>query len=324
MYDLPVNYRARSSEELQQAFEYAIRTVDAFLTVIDRCKISLEGLSMLEIGPGPDFGAQLVLASKGVRVTLADRFLAKWDPNFHPALYRMLIDYYQNANSQLQQAVADNGYENTSLVLVEEQAEALVSVPDGSMDFVYSNAVLEHVVNMKQVAEQIARVSKVGAWSAHQIDWRDHRDFSRPLEYLTMEDDEFRSEAEASHWEIGNRLRSMEFWALFESAGFEVVERETNSWTERNYFTEVLPRIRASSSSYSKWPEDDLVRIGGRIYARKLPEEGRAHVAERSADMISLMQSLKDTKTLIAQPEADVVHEVTTPKRGLLAKLFNA
>ena len=108
----------------------------------------------------------------------------------------------------------------------------------------------------------MARVSKVAAWSAHQIDWRDHRDSSRPLEYLTLRDDDFVRAAEAGNrrFENGNRLRSVEFRAFFEEAGFEVIERETNMLAGKEYLADVLPRIRASHrSSYANWPEEDLI-----------------------------------------------------------------
>ena len=48
-------------------------------------------------------------------------------------------------------------HEATSLVLVREAAEALNSIADESIDFVYSNAVLEHVVDMQ------ARRTRTGA-----------------------------------------------------------------------------------------------------------------------------------------------------------------
>jgi hypothetical protein len=178
------------------------------------------------------------------------------------------------------------------------------------MDFVYSNAVLENVVDMRRVAHELARVSKVGAWSAHQIDWRDHRDFSRPLEHLTLSDKNFLRVAEAADWkfQFGNRLRSIEFRALFEDAGFEVIDRETNIWAEKDYFADVFPRIRAClGSSYAAWPEVDLSRISGRFYVKKLPLDEAQRVKNNGDDIVSLVNAIKSP---------------TRNRKGLLARML--
>ena len=52
---------------------------------------SLDGLRYMELGPGADFAPQLVLASHGVQVTLADKYLSNWDSNYHPEFYRAFL-----------------------------------------------------------------------------------------------------------------------------------------------------------------------------------------------------------------------------------------
>ena len=46
--------------------------------------------TVLELGPGINFGSALVLACHGVRPILAGRFLANWDANYHPKFYSAL------------------------------------------------------------------------------------------------------------------------------------------------------------------------------------------------------------------------------------------
>ena len=335
MGDAPVTSKKRSREEIQQAFEYTDSLLPAYFSAFQKIGVSIEGLSFLEIGPGPEFGAQLILASMGAKISVADPYLAEWDPDFHPYVYQMLSEKWPDANGELKKAVAEQSHEATSLVLIREPAEALNSIPDGSVDFIYSNAVLEHVVDMRRVAHELARVSKVGAWSAHQIDWRDHRDFSRPLEHLTLSNDEFLRAAEAANWkfEFGNRLRSIEFRALFEEAGFETIERETNMWAEKDYMADFLPRIRASYlSNYADWPEDDLVRISGRFYVKKLPLEQVPRLKSNADDIFSLVNRIKSTKPSEPRQEKlnDVVareppdsNRVAKDRKGLFARIFN-
>ena len=269
----------------------------------------------------------------GAKITVADRYLAEWDPDFHSSFYQMLSEKWPDASGEMRKAIAGQSHEATSLVLVREPAEALNSIPDESVDFVYSNAVLEHVVDMQRVAHELARVSKVGAWSAHQIDWRDHRDFSRPLEHLTLGEDDFLRAAEAAHWkfEFGNRLRAIEFRALFENAGFEIIERQTNMWAEPDYMKDLLPRLRACRQSiYANWPEDDLVRISGRLYVKKLPSEHVSRAKSNADDIFSLVNTIKSPTP--SEPGQDKLNDVLAPetpdrlakdRKGLFARIFN-
>lgn len=315
--------RKRTNEEIQQAFEYANSLAAGYIAVFGKCGVGVNGLNFLEIGPGQEFGAQLILASMGVKVTLCDPFLAKWDADLHPVLYQMLSEKWPNANGELKKAVAAQSHEATSLALVREPAEALASIPDESMDFVFSNAVLEHVVDMRRVAQELARVSTVGAWSSHQIDWRDHHDFSRPLEHLVLSDDDFMRKAEENwKFEYGNRLRSIEFRALFEEAGFEISDREINSWADKDYMVDVLPRIRACrKSSYANWPEDDLFRLGGRFYIRKLPIGQVQKVKSNADDINSLVNAIKNP--LPNERTGNAHDEAVAARKGLFARIFN-
>lgn len=302
--DSPVNYQSRDANRIDNDVQYALTTLANFRSTIARSKLDVDGLRFLELGPGTDFGAQLLLASMGAQVTLADRYLARWDHNYHPQFYRRLLDAWEGPNAQVRAAVERGGYEGTSLTLIEEAAEDLASVPDEAMDFVYSNAVLEHIVDIRRVAREMARVSRFGGWSSHQIDWRNHRDFDRPLDHLAMRDGIFRIAAEDSHWEIGNRFRSIEFWTHFESVGLMVFEREETNVAPPEYLEHFLPVLRASASSYRDWPEVDLKRTSGRLLMRR--EAGaRAEILKtRAADVLALIEALKRTSYTAGQVEA--------------------
>ncbi len=65
---------------------------------------------------------------------------------------------------------------------------------------------------------------KPGGVTAHQIDMRDHRDFSKPLEFLKIDAAEWRSfEAKQPAHLYMNRWRLSEFRAAFERSGFEIL-----------------------------------------------------------------------------------------------------
>ena len=206
----PVNFTKRGDEKLDQDAKYALDILDSYQRGLDRFNLSPEGLSIVEIGPGSDFAVQLLLASKGTQVTLVDRFLAPFDPDYHPKLYAEVAKRYDGPKGELEAAIA-GGYDATSLKLYPDPAENMRSIPDASADFVYSNAVLEHIVDIDAVTSELARISKSGSFGMHQIDLRDHRDFTRPLEHLVIQESEFKESASKIAYEFGNRLRLSNF-----------------------------------------------------------------------------------------------------------------
>ena len=199
------NRRQAHSATISAAVDLALFIHDHQRTAFGQIGIDPRGLSILELGPGTDFGPALMLASMGARVTLADRYLAAWEPDFHPAYYRQLAEAWGQPADQI--IAAADGYENTSLTLLSEGAENLAAIPDDSVDFVFSHTVLEHIQDMTTVAAEMWRVMKPGGCAVHVIDWADHRNMSRPLTHLLMPDEHFFAAADDALWEFGNRYR---------------------------------------------------------------------------------------------------------------------
>ncbi len=297
----PVNYQGRDLSYIDYDVDYAKNTFQKFMSAIGLCGGFREGLKLIELGPGTDFGAQLLLASAGIDVTVADRFLARWNPDYHPMMYRRLADEWDGPKGELEKALAAGGYGATRLTLREEAAEHMPSQADGTFDMVYSNAVLEHITDLGRVAKEIARISKPEGHGYHQIDWRNHRDFSRPLDHIALKESTFYNLAEESHWEIGNRFRSIEFWAYFEAVGFEVRDRIVNEWATPDYLAEITPKLRASSSSYRFWPERDLDKVSGALVMRKLGGSAESLSRTRALDTLALAEALKQASLAAAK-----------------------
>ncbi|MBE7196746.1 MAG: methyltransferase domain-containing protein [Parafilimonas terrae] len=272
--------------------DYALGYIAAYEQFLGYFGLPTSGTTILELGPGRNFGPQLVMAERGARMILADLYLTGFGRPYHPAIYKSLNARLPNRSLLLE--TAENGYADVPLRLLHEPAEALRSVENGSVDFVYSNATLEHVFDVARTAQETARVMRDGGCAAHQVDLRYHfHDFQRPLDHLIVSDDEFLAEATASKWVCGNRVRSLEFVGHFESVGLRVVERETNLRCDKDYFVDAVRRLRASGSSYRLWPVDDLLRISARFYLKK--ETGRAaeDTMERGRDLLQTLATLK-------------------------------
>ncbi|MCC6671132.1 MAG: class I SAM-dependent methyltransferase [Planctomycetes bacterium] len=95
-------------------------------------------------------------------------------------------------------------------------------LPDGSVDVVISNSVMEHVPDVDAALQELARVTRRGGFALHGIDVADHRihhDASlHPLEFLTVQS------SKPIVW-YSNRLRLCEFETRFAQHGFRVLDR---------------------------------------------------------------------------------------------------
>jgi SAM-dependent methyltransferase len=245
--------------------EYAIQLARGHLHTFER-HFEPSRAKILELGPGINFGPQLILASHGAVVTVSDRFLGRWHPAYHPRLYRELKARWSGPSGAIDRVLEAGGYPTDVITCVAQPAENLSELADGAFDCVVSNAVLEHIYDPAAVAVSLARVTKAGGYHFHQIDFRDHKDFSRPLEFLLIGDETYRRQSEHKR---GNRRRLTEWTSAFAAAGFKVADVEINESAPEAYFSAFVPRLRRADSIYRDWPENDLRVLGARVCLRR-------------------------------------------------------
>ena len=96
-----------------------------------------------------------------------------------------------------------------------------MSLDDGEVDVVISNAFLEHIDRVDDVLAELARITRPGGFGIHVLDATDHRIYGNarihPLEFL-------RDQSGREIVEGSNRLRPATFVKRFEAHGFEVVD----------------------------------------------------------------------------------------------------
>ena len=252
------------------AVDYALQITRNYLDMLRRRGITLDKATILEIGPGADFAVQLVLASHGAVVTLADRFLAQWDDDFHPGFYRDFMARYDGPARAIEAALARGGYDGV-LTLLPEPAEALNSIADKSIDLVLSNAVLEHVRDLDETVAELARITRPGGVQAHQVDCRYHGDFSRPLEHLTIPKQLFEARRLNNGCVDGTQLRLAEIAERF-TPHFWIDEIDPNAFAEPDYLDRIRPRLQGR---YADFPRQTLRITGGRIWLSRKTDPAR-------------------------------------------------
>lgn len=84
----------------------------------------------------------------------------------------------------------------------------------GSIDILLTSSVLEHVTRLSDAIKHMSKLMKPGGWCYHGIDIRDHRDFTRPLEFLKLSESEYRGAGYTD-----NRHRASQYVEIFHKEG---------------------------------------------------------------------------------------------------------
>lgn len=272
----PVNYSsiARSESEIVEDARYALTCAKSYVDALGGVR-HLQGKEIVEFGPGINFGTALALLCIGAaRATVSDRFLVRFDRQYHPRVYGalrpLIVKEYSNASLAAIDTCLEAGTHESVLETIECSIEDFSAEMSDRFDITLSNAVLEHLFDPKRAAESMFRISKRDSVGLHQVDFRDHRSFDRPLEYLL--DDEFtfaRTFAEC-HGECGNRVRPTQLTQMFRAAGFSGIELIENMWADDGYLSSFIVRLQgALASPYSQMDPKLLRAICGRIVLRK-------------------------------------------------------
>ena len=270
---IPVNFRKQdaSAEAIARDVGYALQVADFYLGALPAGALSLRGARVLELGPGASLGSALVLACHGAAVTVADRFLSPWDPDYHGPFFRALLARLAVERPELDtgpvRALLEAGdWVERGVTGLPHGSEDLHAVPAASFDLVLSNAVFEHVEDVPAALANLARVTRPGGFGVHQVDFRDHRDFARPLEFLTLDAGAFRDVFVERKGECGNRWRFGALAEAFVDAGFALVEARPNMHADADYLEDLAPRLHGD---FRALPASELGVLSGCLLVRR-------------------------------------------------------
>jgi hypothetical protein len=288
----PVNHRKQTNtpEAIAQAADYAITILDGYSMWWRyqgpphdvTCEYPFKGMRLLEIGPGATLGGAVLLSCTGATVSVADRFLAAWDPDFHGPFYAELLRKVESRgaafSAPIRRLIEARGFTPDVITCHAIAAEELWRIGE-RFDIVFSNAVIEHVESLEATTQSLAAVTRVGGHGFHQIDLRDHRDFDRPLEFLTLPPDGFVSLRDMEHCEIGGPWRLPDVKAAFEAAGFLVTHSGSNLSATPEYLADVRPRLH---SRYRHYTEAELAALSALfVMSRAASARWRDHQSDR-------------------------------------------
>tara|TARA_R110002167_G_scaffold45545_2_gene136834 strand:+ start:1493 stop:2341 length:849 start_codon:yes stop_codon:yes gene_type:complete len=224
------------------------------------------GFSALELGPGDSLiSALIVRAMGGNSCWLVDAGpFARTDT----AHYRAMAQDLQRAGVPAPdlaraQSLADILHQCQSRYLTRGLA-SLREVPTGSVDFIWSQAVLEHVRadEFAETARELRRVQSAHGVSSHRIDLRDH--LGGALNNMRFSPKLWESAFMVRSGFYTNRLGYTAIVEAFRAAGFDVTVTQVDRWTR-------LPTPRSRMAAcFRDRPEEDLLVSGFNVVLRPI------------------------------------------------------
>ncbi len=139
---------------------------------------------------------------------------------------------------------------------------------DKKYDVCYSCAVMEHVLDIESFVAKTYELLASGGFAFHWIDLRDHRDFSQPLDFLTIGKSEWcEYYGDSGHFLHGNQLRYSDYRQIFLQHGFRIVTEEIYMKNDREYIQEVSADF---ADEYASLAWEDL-EVAGVLFVLEKP-----------------------------------------------------
>lgn len=190
----------------------------------------LSDMHILELGPGDNLSTGLISFAHGARSTLIDvGHFASFSHESYTELQKRL-NFNLGANLNLQFTSEISFLQDTNCLYLTDGLNSLKKLNDQSIDFIFSQAVLEHVrkKDFRNMIRETRRISKPNTLSSHRVDLRDH--LGGKLNNLRFSDELWEGELFSSSGFYTNRLRASKILDIFCDEGFEIIKIKRNKW----------------------------------------------------------------------------------------------
>jgi len=260
---------------------------DVYRKCFDLAGIKKQDYYVLEIGPGDSLATAIVSREFGAsKVWLLDEGdYASRDMN----LYKMVNEHVKKS------IAADNSYnpfdyKNTGEMLQHYNAvyltqglRSFVEISDESVDFIFSNAVLEHISKneFKLFLRETNRVLTSDGVCVHCVDLMDHLAYA--LNHLRFSEKFWQSGFIRRGGFYTNRIRYGEMLDIFVETGFNVSTENVVRWN-------LLPTAREKMNEKFKiLSEDDLLVSSFTVILKKACGNSHSKVTPKVIDIASLL-----------------------------------
>ncbi len=238
--------------------EYAFKV---FQRHFDRVKAlqGRSGFTLLELGPGDSIASAIIGQAFGASKTyLVDsgRYATEALSGYR-ALAEFLSNVHLDAGIDLQEIDEfDDLLAETGAVYLTEGLKSLSHIESNSIDFVFSQAVLEHVKRdeFAETMRQLRRVVREDGCCSHRVDLKDH--LGGGLNNLRFSDRLWETELMSGSGFYTNRIRYREMLKMMSEAGFHV------EVVQEDRFEALPTRKRSMARQFRGLDHDELLVSG--------------------------------------------------------------
>jgi len=239
-----------------------------YYNTLKRFRFDLEGKTVLNIGAGDLIGLDALFLLFGAKQIISLDLRAG---NYqYPEIFEQVSHYETLWNILSEKGLVGNKkpwdniifqtkqglFFNTHRLFRISPADVChLPIKDACVDFAFSNAVLEHIKDPAAAIKEIARVLCPGGHTMHRVDLRDHRDFSKPLEFLKPGEPNTGC----------NLWRAFQFEEAFGKEPLDIIEFEV---FDRIQVTE--EERACFDSRFANLPCADLEKLRFLIYAQRV------------------------------------------------------
>jgi SAM-dependent methyltransferase len=210
---------------------------------------------ILELGPGDSIASAIIGCAYGVkRAYLVDvGNFANKDVSFYRLLAADMKKRGLNAPDLSSAASFEDILRICNAEYLTNGITGLRQIPSGSIDFIWSHSVLEHVRKneFEAVLQELKRVLKPGSLSSHNIDFQDHLDGA--LNNLRFSERVWESSFFAKSGFYTNRIPAVRMHGMFKTAGFEIIQEAFGRWPS-------LPTPRSAiHADFQQYGDEELI-----------------------------------------------------------------
>lgn len=218
---------------------------------------NLAGKTILELGPGDSVGTALVATSHGAKAILLDTgAFAATDVEVYKKLASELSSIGLNPPDISQARTVSDVLIACDARYITTGLAGLYSIESGSVDLIFSQAVLEHVPKSEFLAtmKECRRIISPDGMASHRIDLKDH--LGGGLNNLRFSDRLWESDFFSKSGFYTNRIRFEQMLEVIIHAGFDVDLLKVDRWDR-------LPLVRSKMHSQFAALKEDELRVKG-------------------------------------------------------------
>jgi len=213
----------------------------------------IQNKTLLELGPGDSIASAIIAKSLGAKIILVDTgYFADINIEIYHSLVSKLLDEGLSPPSLENVTSLSDLLSLCDAEYFTKGLSSLREIETESIDFIYSNAVLEHIRKHEflDTMRECERILKPTGDSSHQIDLRDH--LGGNLNNLRFSEKIWETNFFATSGFYTNRIQYSKMIDLFKNANFSVDVTNIARWDE-------LPTSKKKMAlEYRNQPEQEL------------------------------------------------------------------